>query len=318
MFEGFSWFHPSARTPTLDDADHQPFFRRHFWPPSPLGIVVLAVVVSVIVGFVGALIYTSSDNARLATVDPADQTRIAPTIPPDKAQALAGETTTTKPPEILTADGIAKKAAPSVWTVSTLDEDGKPIEGSAFVAGSFGGQTFLLTSLSVVRTSTRIPGPDISVRNGGSDVKATLWTWQEERDLALLVIGRTAPSLPWADATPPPKPGDKVYVVGGAGGAAVPGVLTAISPANIQHNIFVDPPRQGAPLLNEKGQVLGMVTLAPNPGATGADTTFYAVPIAAACEKVLSCGTGNNSVPTTVSPGPDTSSSNSTTSTSKP
>lgn len=297
MFEGFSWFHPSARAPTLADADHQPFFRRHFWPPSPLGVVVLAVVVSVVVGFVGALIYTSSDNARLATVDPADQTRLAPTIPPDKAQALAGGTTTTKPPEILNADGVARKVGPSVWTVASLDDAGRPVEGSGFVAGSFGGQTYLLTSLTIVRAATRIPGPDITVRNGGSEVKATLWTWQEERDLALLVIGRTAPSLTWADQNPPPKAGDKVFVVGGGGGGAVPGVISNLSPASIQHNVFVDASRQGAPLLNDKGQVLGMASLSFNPGATPADTAFYAVPIAAACERVLSCSAGNNAVP---------------------
>jgi S1-C subfamily serine protease len=188
-----------------------------------------------------------------------------------------------------------------VWTVNTLDENGMPIDGSGFIAGSFGGQTFLLTSLSIVKAATRIPGPDIVVHNGGSDVKATLWTWQEDKDLALLVIGRTAPSLNWADNDPAAKPGDKVYVLGGGGGA-VAGVLTSVSPASIGHNVFVDPHRQGAPLLNEKGQVLGMVSLALTPGALPTDTNFLAVPITAACDKVLSCGGGTASVPSTVAP----------------
>jgi S1-C subfamily serine protease len=300
MFDGSRWFQPSGRTPTLSDLDHQPFLRRHFWPPSAMGIVVISLVVSMVVGFTGALIYTSSDNAQIASVDPADETRTAPTIP---AGAEPPAPTTTQPPQILTPEGIAQKAGPSVWAVSTLDEAGRPIEGSGFVAGSFGGQTYVITSLSIVRAATRIPGPEIVIRNGGSEVKATLWTWQEERDLALLATGRTAPSLSWADENPAPKQGDKVYVVGGAAPAPVAGVLSSISPGTIQHNVFIDPGRQGAPLLNDKGQILGMASLAVNPANPAGlppmpgETNFFAVPIAAVCEKLLSCASGNT-VPT--------------------
>ncbi|MDQ3898820.1 MAG: serine protease [Actinomycetota bacterium] len=298
MPDGFSWFQPSGRTPTLADLDDKPFLRRHFWPPSALGIVVISVVVSMIVGFVGALIYTSSDNAQIAAVDPADQTRVLPTAPPGREP---GGPTTTKPLEVLNPGEIGKRAAPTVWSVSSLDDAGRPVEGSGFIAGSFGGQTYLVTSLSIVRAATRIPGPEVVVRNGGTEVKATLWTWQEDRDLALLVTGRTAPSLPWVDDQSPAKAGDKVYVVG-ADGSPVAGVIASISPASIQHNVFIDARRQGAPLVNDKGQVLGMASLSFNPGAMATDTVFYAVPIEAACERVLSCGSGNNSVPSTVAP----------------
>ncbi len=297
MSDRFSWFQPPGRTPTLADLDHKPFLRRHFWPPSAFGIVVISVVVSMFVGFIGALIYTSSDNAQIA-VDPADQTKTLPTAPP--LSEPAGPTTT-KPAEILNPEGISRKAGPSVWSVSSLDEAGRPVEGAGFIAGSFGGQTYLLTSLSIVRAATRIPGPDVVVRNSGSEVKATLWTWQEDRDLALLVTGRTAPSLSWADEDPPPKPGDKVYLVG-SDGSPVAGVLSGISPAGIQHNILVDDRRQGAPLLNEKGQVLGMASLSANPAALSTGNVFHAVPITASCERVLSCGEGNSAVPTTVAP----------------
>ena len=300
MSDGFSWFQPSGRTPTLDDVDHKPFLKRHFWPPSALGIIVISVVVSMLVGFTGALIYTSSDNADIAAVDPADQTRTPPTVPPG---AEPKNPATTQVPEILDADGIAKKAGPSVWSVSSLDEAGRPVEGSGFVAGSFGGQTYVLTSLSIVRAATRIPGPDIVVRNAGSEVRATLWTWEEANDMALLVTGRTAPSLNWADDDPRPKEGDKVFVPSGAGGAPMTGVIQAISPTGIRHSIPVDGRRQGAPLLNERAQVLGMVSLAATPAAPAGGDPFSAIPIDAACERVLSCGSGNAAVPsTTVAP----------------
>jgi S1-C subfamily serine protease len=301
MSTGPNWFQVPGRTPRLSDFDEKPFFRRHFWPPSALGIIVISLFAAVVIGFVGAVVYTSSENANLSAADPADQARPETTVA-DKGTAPDAPTTT-KPPEILTPDALAKKVAPSVWTVSSLDDAGRAVEGSAFVAGSSGGQTFLLTSFSVVRAATRVPGPDVVVRNGGTEVKATLWTWQEDRDLALLVMGRAAPSLPWAGDNPAPKSGDKVYVVAGSGGAPVAGVLGTLSGTSIQHNVFVDNPRQGAPLLNEKGEVLGMASQAFNPGGAGTDKVFFAVPVRSACDRVLSCGSGNISVsPTSTTP----------------
>lgn len=295
MSTGPRLFQVPGRTPRLQEYDEKPFFRRHFWPPSAMGIVVISLIAAVLVGFLGALVYTSSENSKLTAADPADQAQAGTTVP-DKAAAEGP--TTTKAPEILTPDALAKKVAPSVWTVSTLDDAGRPVDGSAFVAGSSGGQTFLLTSLAVVRAATRVPGPDVVVRNGGSEVKATLWTWEDERDLALLVIGRTAPALPWAGDASPAKTGDKVYVVTGAGGLPLAGVLGTISATSLQHNIFVDAPRQGAPLLNEKGEVLGMASQTFNnpAGATPDTKVFSAVPVRAACDRVLSCGSGNISV----------------------
>ncbi|MDQ2827141.1 MAG: hypothetical protein M3Y04_09320, partial [Actinomycetota bacterium] len=171
MSNGFSWYRTPARTPQLSDLDHKPFLRRHFWPPSAGGIIVISLVMAVLVGFIGAVVYTSADNARIQAVDPTDESHVAPTVAPGSPGSA---TTTTKPPEILNADGIAKKAGLSVYSVTSLDEAGRAVEGSGFVAGSFGGQTYLLTSLSIVKAATRIPGPDIMVHNGGSDTKATL------------------------------------------------------------------------------------------------------------------------------------------------
>src|SRR3712207_8834103 len=45
----------------------------------------------------------------------------------------------------------------SVWTVNTLDDLGRFQEGSAFVAGSFAGETLLLTSFAVVKANTVLP-----------------------------------------------------------------------------------------------------------------------------------------------------------------
>ncbi len=85
-------------------------------------------------------------------------------------------------------------------------------------------------------------------------------------------------------------------MLAGGGGAPVAGVVSAVSPASIQHNVAIDERRQGAPLLNEKGQVLGMTTLGLTPGLAPPGGTFFAVPIKAACDRVLACGGGTTSV----------------------
>jgi S1-C subfamily serine protease len=313
---GTDWFRTPGATPRLDDPE--PFVRRHLWPPSAPVAIAAALVLSVLVGFCGAYAYTTSDSGTIEAVDPADrplaeaERRAREEADRRAAEAAsASPTTSTTRVQILSPEELARKVAPSVWAVRSLDEAGAPTEGSAFVAGSFGGQTFLLTSLAVVRAATRNPGPEITVRNGGSEAKATLWTWQEERDLALLVLPRSAPGLTWATENPEGRPGDKVYAA--APGGITAGVISATSAAAIEHTVFIDKARQGGPLLNERGEVLGMSSIEFNPGGAGTDRIFFAVPVRLACERVLSCGGGNTTVSTVAPSGPNATTPFSTT-----
>lgn len=260
-----------------------PFWKRHFWPPSLLGGVALALVLAVVVGFVGAFIYTRSE------IVPAEKVTTVTTTTTEAPSEAGPQAAATTVPE-LTADGVAKKVGQSVWSVNTLDEVGRPVDGSAFVAGSSGGQTFLLTSLALVRAATRIPAPVVTVRNGGTQLDATLWTWHEERDLALLAIPRTVPSLLWATGAGAARAGQKVYAATGSGGGVTPGLIVGASAAAIEHNVFVDGNRPGGPLLNARGEVLGVLSRDYDPAGTATDRSFFAVPVAAACEKVLACG----------------------------
>ena len=263
------------------------FFERWLWPPRPLIIIAAAVLVSVVIGFCGGLAYTRSETGQIKAVAPdADLLPEAVEVTTtDPSQAP----TTTKTPD-LSPEALARKVAPSVWSVSTLDEAGRPVEGSAFVAGASGGQTLLLTSLAVVRAGTRAPGPTIVARNGSRSVDATLWSWQEERDLALLTIPGAAPVLRWAEAPPDPASSPSVYGAA-AGGGITPGAVSAVSPAALQHNIVTDDRSQGGPLLDPKGEVLGMLSRDYNPGGAGTDRLFFAIPVKTACERVLRCGT---------------------------
>ncbi|HEX7276341.1 MAG TPA: hypothetical protein VF244_03120 [Acidimicrobiales bacterium] len=271
--------------------------QRHIWPPSVPGFVVMAILASVIVGLIGGYCYTQSGSAKVTLQDPAGPEPVAeltiPTTNPERP-------TTTKP-EIVSVEALGARVAPSLWRVNTLDEAGRPVEASALVAGSFGGQSFLLTSFAAVRASTRVPGPQIVVRNGGSEAQATLWTWQEDKDLALLVIPRAAPPLLWASENPEGKADDRVFVASEGSGLA-PGKIVSSSATAIQHNISVDDRRRGGALINEKGEVLGMASAEYNPGGVGTDRIFVAVPMRATCGPVLQCGGGNTVAATTTVP----------------
>jgi S1-C subfamily serine protease len=265
--------------------------QRHLWPPSIPGAIVVVVVLSLVTGLIGGWIYTRSQSGKVELQDPAGPEPVANVIIP--TASAPEQTTTTKP--FLSVEALGDRVAPSVWRVSTLDEAGRPVEASAVVAGSFGGQSFLLTTFAVVRASTRVPGPQIVVRNGGSEAQATLWTWQEDRDLALLVIPRAAPPLLWATENPEGKPNERVFVAAEGAGLA-PGKILASSPTAIQHDIVTDDRRQGGALINEKGEVLGMASSVYDPGGVGTDRIFVAVPMRAACGQVLQCGGGNATV----------------------
>jgi len=89
-----------------------------------------------------------------------------------------------------TLEQLLEVVSPSMWFVVSRDEAGAPSVGSAFVVASDSEQSFLLTSYNTVRAVTRQPAPALTVRKGGEEVSATLWTWDESRDLALLVMDR--------------------------------------------------------------------------------------------------------------------------------
>ncbi|MGQ0745005.1 MAG: trypsin-like peptidase domain-containing protein [Acidimicrobiales bacterium] len=253
-------------------------------------------VVAVFVGVIGAYTYTASEQRQIDARPPGSD---GPT--PTVAVAPAEATTTTLAE--LSAGAISKKVAESVWQVSTLDLQGAPVEGSSFVVGSNGGQTFLLTSLAVVGASTRVPGPSILVRSGNNQAEATLWNWDEERDLALLAISGRVPALLWASEASALRPGQKVFGVAGPSAMVTPGAVSAAVTGAIAHNVFVEAARAGGPLVNTRGEVLGVISAVYDPFNNATDQASVAIGVSLACEKVLRCGPAPT---TTTKPRPTT------------
>ncbi len=193
-----------------------------------------------------------------------------------------------------TLEDLITKVRGSLFFVSSLDEAGAATVGTGFVVASDANQTLLLTSYTTVRAASHQPGPAITVRQGDQPVKATLWTWHEEKDLALIILQKgNVPRLSFAPRSPALKTGDRIFALSGlgaSGGAISQGFVADVSSAGVQHDAAIGPSFQGGPLLNSKGEVLGIASrvYTGNLGFVTEDV-FFAPTIRTACEKVLKC-----------------------------
>lgn len=211
-----------------------------------------------------------------------------------------------------TLESLVKKVGGAVWFVRTLDEAGQPSVGSAFAVASDSDETLFLTSYAVIRAATRAPGPTVFVRKGEEELRATVHTWQEDRDLALLVVGKgDVPKLDFAPKDPALKTGERVFVVSGlgaAGGSITQGFVADVSGTGIQSDAAVGAHFQGGPLINSDGKVLAVASRAYAPLGFRTEGVYFSVPIRTACDRVLRCpagtpaGAGNRSTPAPAQP----------------
>lgn len=202
-------------------------------------------------------------------------------------QLAASEETLTK---------LVQKVAPSVWFVHTTDEAGQSSVGSAFVVASDGEQSFLLASYNSVRAATRSPGPEVRVRKGDEDLKATVWTWQPERDLALLIVPKgNLPKLPWSTGKDAVKLGERVFAVSGLGsegGGITQGFVSDVFSEGIQHTAPIGNVFRGGPLIDSNGEVLGVASADYGPLGFAPGAVTFAMPVDKSCERVLRCPGG--------------------------
>src|SRR5688572_22507282 len=302
-----------TREPNVDDVavfdqDYRPPpWRERLVPKTVLGISMLILATAIGSAFSGTILYAyydyrlSSNEDRIESFtgnfDQRFQTALD-TIAAERETAKAEVRKELEPIKKLTASSetleeLVKKVQPSIWFVSTLDEAGQPSVGSAFVVASDGEQAQLLTSYNTVRAATRAPGPPVKVHKGDEELGATLFTWQEEKDLALLIVKKGGvPKLSFAGRDPVLKTGERIFAVSGlgaSGGAIAQGFVADVSSAGIQHDAAIGSAFQGGPLLNDKGEVLAIASRAYAPLGFGTEAVFFGVPIRTACEKVLKC-----------------------------
>lgn len=281
--------------------------RHRILPRTVIGIAFMLLATGVGAAFSGAAFYAYYDN-RLAEnertvarfVEGFDQqfTDAAGALDEMRVEAVGTIRDELEPLGEYVADaggvvGLPATAGPSVWLVETRDENGMVVVGSAFAVVGHRGGTALVTSHQVVRAATVAPGPEVELLKGDRRLTAEVWSWDEERDLALLVVDAEIPALSLAgDQAQVAAVGHRVFALsgfGGQGASAAPGVLIDHSPVGLQHTAPVGTLFTGGPLLDGEGRVVGMASASYSPLGVGPGSVPQAPDVAGICAEILRC-----------------------------
>ena len=283
-----------------------------FWsrimPRSILGLASLLFFMSIAAAFSGAVLFAyyryQLDDTRQEVADVkssiADQVEASQQILDQKTQAATKEIDgTLSELEQFAASGqtigeLRDSVVDSVFLVTTLDANGQPSVGTAFVLFSDSERSFLLTSYTTVAAATVTPAPDITVTGADSgQLGVSLDSWDPDRDLALLVA-EDAPNLPAIEIADPSSvaTGDRVFAVsalGASGASIVQGTVADVAENAIQHDAPVGVQFQGGPLLDSDGKLIGIASRTYSPLGFVPDTVFFGIPVRAACVQVVQC-----------------------------
>lgn len=187
-------------------------------------------------------------------------------------------------------NALLEKVGPSVAYITGLDAANQPSVGSGFIVTSSSNESWVITNFHLVAGSAAAKS-DVKVRLGTTNREAKVWSWDEKRDLALIIIKVGGlPALEWAASDPPV--GSLVWAVGtGAGklgAAASQGHLADSAGDGLLTDAGVATSSSGGPLLNNDGKVIGVLSKSYAPAGFSA-SSGWAVPIRLSCQKVLRC-----------------------------
>lgn len=283
--------------------------RYRLLPRTAFGLVALALAASVGAAFSGTILFAyysyqldkvnSQVSSFVAGFDQRYKTAVQ-TIQNDTANGQASISQSLQP--LLKSEAVGtqmasvlKKAAPAVWLVHTLDQNGAVAAGSAFVVAADNNQSLMLASYTTVQAATVQPAPAITVSQGTNQVKATLWSWDPENDLALLIVNQgNLPHLNFATAGPGVAVGDRVFAVSGLGngGSISQGFVNASASNVVQDDAAVGTAGQGGPVLDAAGDVVGIASLVYHPLGFTSTGVYFTVPVLQSCVRVLRCPGG--------------------------
>jgi S1-C subfamily serine protease len=192
---------------------------------------------------------------------------------------------------------VYKKVLPSVVNITStevrFDFFYGPVpqtgQGSGFILNKDG---LILTNFHVIENGQR-GGVEVTLSDKHK-YKATVVTYDKGHDLALLKID--APNLvpvTLAETSTGLMVGQRVYAIGnpfGLSGTMTRGIISAIrsvrSPENgnpiedaIQTDASVNPGNSGGPLLNSRGEVIGITTMIASNGADQSSGIGFAIPV---------------------------------------
>jgi S1-C subfamily serine protease len=188
------------------------------------------------------------------------------------------------------AGRLAERVAPSIAQLEGLDPAGTPTVGSGFVVRSTAGESWILTNYRLVAGSVTGRKP-VRVRVADADRASQVFSSDPKRDLALVILKTGGlRSLAWTSADA--AVGADVFAAGTSLRPATATLVpTRLADAGAD-GLLIDeeffPHLTGGPLLDAEGKVVGVLSTSYAP--SGRDPSArWAVPIRAACERVLRC-----------------------------
>jgi putative serine protease PepD len=185
---------------------------------------------------------------------------------------------------------VAKRVLPSIFQVVAGD-----YTGSSFAIGKApGGGTYLLTNNHVVQPLLNSGRRTVKLERGSSTFSATVTEHNSKLDVAVLECNQKFDNL--SPVSSPVEPGEPVVVIGsplGLNDSVTTGVVSAAqrdvpgsSEKFIQFDAAINPGNSGGPVMNSKGEVVGIAT----EKARDAEGIGLAIPISVPCDKFSVCG----------------------------
>ncbi len=175
----------------------------------------------------------------------------------------------------------AARVRQSVFTV--ISSTGR---GSAWVAGAEDGRSLLVTNFHVIGPDAG-PGTAVSVVREELRVEGEVIRVDEGRDLAVVAVSEPLVALPIAGELP--QVGDPVFVVGSPLGleqSVVGGIVSALRDDHLQISAPLNPGNSGGPVVDARGQVIGVAVL--KVGDESTEAIGLAIPAAEVCT-VVAC-----------------------------
>jgi S1-C subfamily serine protease len=248
--------------------------------------------------------YATTHLASTGALAPWLATLHSPTVPTNNVESVRGPSGTFDLSEASAAPAfdteeqqniaVYKKALPSVVNITStavqFDFFYGPVpqsgQGSGFILNKDG---LILTNNHVIENAQRV---EVTLYDKHK-YKATVVTVDKGHDLALLKIN--APNLvpaTLAETSTGLVVGQRVYAIGnpfGLSGTMTRGIISAIRSIRggqnnpiedaIQTDASVNPGNSGGPLLNSRGEVIGITTMIASNGADQSSGIGFAIPI---------------------------------------
>ncbi|HEY3501567.1 MAG TPA: trypsin-like peptidase domain-containing protein [Actinocatenispora sp.] len=248
-----------------------------------VALVLACVLLAVAVVQTALLVHTSSSLSDQKKAQAAAQARDE-----KRLKALEG-TVKALEGSSLDAAAVAKKVLPSVFQVVAGD-----YTGSSFVVGAApGGGSYLLTNDHVVQPLLDSGSKTVKLERDGGTFSATVVQHDEALDVAVLQSDQKFDKL--NRVSKPVSPGDPVIVIGaplGLNDTVTTGVVSSAqrdvpgsSEKFIQFDAAINPGNSGGPVMNAKGEVVGIAT----EKARDAEGIGLAIPISVPCDKFSVC-----------------------------